>query len=216
MDRMPVRIVVFEDNERLRKLITGLLSTHKGFDVCASFDNCNDAHAIATTWLPEVVIMDIDMPGASGIEGVRMIKDSRPATQIIMHTVFEDDDKLFDCICSGANGYILKKSDPEKLIEAVEEVMQGGSPMSPSIARKMLTLFQNNFKRTNPLIYALSAREVEMLQFLVKGFSNKMIATECFISLDTVKSHLKNIYAKLHVNCGKEAVAKVLREKIID
>lgn len=213
---MGIRIVIFEDNERLRNLIVDLLSSHSRFDVCASFDNCNNAAEITETWLPDVVIMDIDMPGISGIEGVRLIKDARPSTQIIMHTVFEDDDKLFDCICNGANGYILKKSDPDRLIEAVEEVVQGGSPMSPTIARKMLTLFQNNFKKTSPLIYALSAREVELLQLLVKGFSNKMIAAECFISLDTVKSHLKNIYAKLHVNCGKEAVAKVLREKIID
>ncbi|MET0392216.1 MAG: response regulator transcription factor [Chitinophagaceae bacterium] len=213
---MPVRIVIFEDNERLRNLITDLLSSHERFDVCASFDNCNDAGAIVQTWLPDVVIMDIDMPGTSGIEGVRMIKDARPATQIIMHTVFEDDEKLFHCICNGANGYILKKSDPDKLVAAVEEVVQGGSPMSPTIARKMLLLFQNGFKKTSPLTYALSGREMELLQLLVKGFSNKMIAAECFISLDTVKSHLKNIYAKLHVNCGKEAVAKVLREKIID
>ncbi|RYY39354.1 MAG: response regulator transcription factor [Chitinophagaceae bacterium] len=213
---MAIRILIFEDNERLRKLISDLLSLHDGFDVCAGFGDCNDAAGQVATWLPDVVIMDIDMPGSSGVDGVRMIKDCRPSTQIIMHTVFEDDDKLFHCICNGANGYILKKSDPEKLIDAVEEVVQGGSPMSPTIARKMLQLFKNGFRKTAPLTYALSAREVELLQLLVKGYSNKMIAAECFISLDTVKSHLKNIYAKLHVNCGKEAVAKALREKITD
>jgi DNA-binding NarL/FixJ family response regulator len=164
---------------------------------------------------PDIVIMDIEMPQVDGIAGVELIKNLRPRTQIIMYTVFEDDEKLFQCFCIGANGYILKKDDPEKLIAAVDEVALGGAPMSPPIARKMLGLFRSNFQKGKQS-YQLSNREIEILTYLVNGYSNKMIAKECFISIDTVKSHLRNIYYKLHVNCGKEAIAKTLRERIID
>jgi DNA-binding NarL/FixJ family response regulator len=211
----PIRIIIFEDNSRVRTLLADLLGSFENYEVCATYENCTDAETAVLTHEPDIVIMDIEMPQVDGIAGVELIKNLRPTTQIIMYTVFEDDEKLFQCFCKGANGYILKKDDPQKLIAAVDEVALGGAPMSPPIARKMLGLFQSNFKKGKQS-YQLSNREIEILTYLVNGYSNKMIAKECFISIDTVKSHLRNIYDKLHVNCGKEAIAKTLRERIID
>ena len=130
-----------------------------------------------------------------------------------MHTVFEDDEKLFDCLCAGANGYILKNTSFVNLLEAIDNVLHGGAPLSPSIAKKVLNSFQSN-----PLVknsYDLSPRETEILKLLVKGFSYKMIASTCYISLDTVRGHIRNIYTKLHVNCGREAVVKALQDKVV-
>ena len=151
------------------------------------------------------------MPGYDGIKGVKIIKEARPETSIIMYTVFEDDEKLFQCLCAGANGYLLKKTPPAKLIDAIQEVLEGGAPMSPTIARKVLNSFQQN--KNND--YQLTPREQDVLQLLNKGYSTKMIAAELHIAFDTANSHLKNIYHKLHVNCGKEAIAKAIREHIV-
>ena len=152
------------------------------------------------------------MPGESGIKGVSLVKEARPQTAVIMYTVFEDDDKLFQCLCAGANGYLLKKTPPAQLFNAIQEVMEGGAPMSPIIARKVLNTFQQK-QYINQ--YNLSPRETEVLQLLIKGYSIKLIASELNIAFDTVRSHLKNIYQKLHVYCGKEAIAKALIEKIV-
>ncbi|MEP6514358.1 MAG: response regulator transcription factor [Parafilimonas sp.] len=147
------------------------------------------------------------------IEGVRLIKETNPKTNIIMFTVFEDENKLFDCLAAGANGYILKNTPAPQLIQAIYEVCAGGAPMSPGIARKVLKSFEQkkNFSKD----YHLSNREMQILELLVKGFSYKMIASECKIAMDTVRSHLKNIYTKLHVSCGKEAIAKALKDHIV-
>lgn len=208
---MPVSIVLFEDNDRLRESLAYLFNSHDGYEVKGDFNNCNDAVAVIKQLQPDIVLMDIDMPGHSGIEGVAMIKETRPETAVIMYTVFEDDERLFQCLCAGANGYLLKKTPPARLFDAITEVLDGGAPMSPLIARKVL----NSFHQKNDNKYNLSARETEVLQLLIKGNSIKIIASELNIAFDTVRSHLKNIYQKLHVNCGKEAIAKALNEKII-
>ncbi|MCB0686574.1 MAG: response regulator transcription factor [Saprospiraceae bacterium] len=208
---MPVRIVIFEDNDRLRQSLAFLLQCQPLFEVCGDYGDCLNATEIVRSFTPDVVLMDIDMPGQSGIEGVRVVKETRPETSVIMYTVFEDNDKLFQCLCAGANGYILKKTAPSKLFDAIQEVLDGGAPLSPSVARKVL----DSFKQKSTNIYNLTAREMEVLTLLGKGFSSKMISSELFISFDTTRSHLKNIYHKLHVNCGKEAIAKALREHII-
>ncbi len=174
--------------------------------------NCDDAVNVARVYKPDIVLMDIDMPGTDGIAGVRLIKETRPSTAVIMYTVFENDEKLFACLCAGANGYLLKKTPPARLFDAIEEVLAGGAPMNPAIASKVLASFK---KRATKVTYDLSAREQEVLGLLLKGHSTKVIATSLSISFETVKSHLKNIYNKLHVNCGKEAIAKVLAERIM-
>ncbi|MCG2615905.1 response regulator transcription factor [Terrimonas sp. NA20] len=209
---MAIRIIIFEDNERLRNSLTYLLRSMPEYDVVGDYPNCREATSVTLALQPDVALMDIDMPGENGIKGVGMVKEARPETAVIMYTVFEDDEKLFQCLCAGANGYLLKKTPPDKLFEAIREVVDGGAPMSPSIARRVLNSFQQS-KTENK--YQLSTRELEVLQLLSKGFSAKVIAGELNISFETVRSHLKNIYPKLHVNCGKEAIAKALSERIV-
>ncbi|OQY92516.1 MAG: two-component system response regulator [Sphingobacteriales bacterium UTBCD1] len=209
---MAIRIIIFEDNDRLRESLTYLLRSMDNYEVVGDYNNCSDANTITRVYQPDVVLMDIDMPGESGINGVSLVKEARPQTAVIMYTVFEDDEKLFQCLCAGANGYLLKKTSPDKLFNAITEVMEGGAPMSPSIAAKVLGTFQKK-KTINQ--YDLSERESEVLNLLSRGFSSKIIASELSISFETVRSHLKNIYQKLHVNCGKEAIAKALKEHIV-
>lgn len=210
---MGTTIAIFEDNARLRESLTVLLSGVEGYSVCGDYENCAQAAGIVRLHQPDVVIMDINMPGVDGIEGLRIIKEQRPETFIIMHTVLEDDDRLFQCLCGGANGYILKNTSFVHLLEAIENVLHGGAPLSPIIAKKVLQFF----RPANPgrLQYHLSDREKEVLKYLVKGYSYKMIAGQCHISLDTVRGHIRNIYSKLHVNCGREAVSKALRDNIL-
>ena len=208
---MPIRIIIFEDNDKLRESLAYLLKSQPEYEMAGDYNNCKDAATIARVYKPDVVLMDIDMPGESGINGVRLVKEARPQTAVIMYTVFEDDEKLFQCLCAGANGYLLKQTPPQKLFDGILEVIAGGAPMSPLIARKVLNTFQHG--KSNK--YFLSSREIEVLQLLIKGFSAKMIATDLKISFDTARSHLKNIYQKLHVNSGKEAIGKALGEHIV-
>ena len=208
---MPVKIAIFEDNDKLRDSLVALFRGMEEYEVTGDYNNCGNAATIARVYQPDVVLMDIDLPGDSGIKGVGLIKEARPQTAIIMYTVFEDDEKLFQCLCAGANGYLLKKTSPAKLIDAIEEVMAGGAPMSPVIARKVLDTFQHGKKNR----YQLKPKEVEVLQLLIKGYRAKMIAEELNMSFDTARYHLKNIYQKLHLNCGKEAIAKALGEHIV-
>jgi DNA-binding NarL/FixJ family response regulator len=208
---MSPKIVLFEDNERLRESLAYLLKMN-GYEVTGDYNNCDEAATIVRVYQPDVELMDIDMPGEGGIIGVEKIKETRPETAVIMYTVFEDDEKLFQCLCAGANGYLLKKTPPAKLFEAIQDVLEGGAPMSPSIAKKVLRTFQTK-QETNK--YHLSPREIEVLQWLVKGYSIKQIAAEMFLAFDTIRTHLKNIYQKLHVNCGKEAIVKALGERIV-
>ena len=208
---MAVKITIFEDNDRLRESLAYLLKMNN-YEVTGDYNQCNDAANVVRVYQPDVVLMDIDMPGESGIKDVALIKEARPDTAVIMYTVFEDDEKLFQCLCAGANGYLLKKTPPAKLFDAIQEVLEGGAPMSPSIARKVLNTFKTRPESNN---YQLSPREIEVLQWLIKGYSIKIIASEMNLAFDTVRSHLKNIYQKLHVNCGKEAIAKALNERIV-
>jgi DNA-binding NarL/FixJ family response regulator len=208
---MLAKIVIFEDNDRLRESLAFLLKMNN-YDVVGDFNQCTEAAVITRVYKPDVVLMDIDMPGETGITGVSKVKEANPDTSVIMYTVFEDDDKLFKCLCAGANGYLLKKTPPARLFDAIQEVLEGGAPMSPSIAQKVLSSFRTK-ESTNK--YHLTPREIEVLQWLVKGYSIKLIATEMNLAFDTIRSHLKNIYQKLHVNCGKEAIAKALGERIV-
>ena len=209
---MAARIVIFEDNNNLRESLAQLLNNHEGYEVAGHYPNCLNATEIVRVDNPDVVLMDIDMPGKSGIEGVAMVKEAKPSAAVIIYTVFEDDEKLFKCLCAGANGYLLKKTPPQKLFDAIQEVLAGGAPLSPQIARKVITTFHVN---TNKFKYALTQRELEVLQYLTKGYGSKQIAAEMFLSFETVRTHLKNIYQKLHVNCGKEAIVKALQEQIV-
>jgi DNA-binding NarL/FixJ family response regulator len=160
--------------------------------------------------------MDIQMPGISGIEGAAVIRQEFPELPVLMLTVFEDESKVFAVVCAGANGYILKSTPPVKLLDAIKEVSEGGSPMTSSIAAKVLKMFKDQNPKTNLVENIdLSSREKEILALLVDGLSYKLIADELFISYETVHSHVKKIYQKLHVNSVNEAISKALRNKLV-
>jgi DNA-binding NarL/FixJ family response regulator len=208
---MSIKIAIFEDNSSLRESLAYLIRSTPEYELIGDYPNAVDASTVARVYKPDVVLMDIDMAGGDGIKGVSDIKESYPQTAVIMYTVFEDEEKLFKCLCAGADGYLLKKTNPEELFRALSEASEGGAPMSPSIAKKVLA----SFKQRKNNRYQLSERETEVLTHLAKGYSSKMIAAELNISFDTARFHLKNIYRKLHVNCGKEAISKALSEHIV-
>lgn len=210
---MATRLVIYEDNTRLRQSLELLLSEWSGFEVAGAFPDCDDVAKQAQKLKPDLVVMDIDMPGIGGIEGVRILKSHFPEIKVIMHTVFDDDSRIFDSICAGADGYLLKNTPPVKFIQSLQDLAEGGAPMSPFIAQKVFQHFRQQSALADS--FNLTLREKEILEYLVKGNSYKMIAEKCLISVDTVKKHLQNIYHKLHVNCGTEAVAKALQHKII-
>lgn len=164
---------------------------------------------------PDVVMMDINMPGISGIEAVQMIKEKFPQVHILMQTVFDDNDKIFAAICAGASGYMLKKTAPKKMIEAIHETYLGGAPMTASVAVKVLQMFRLQTIGEKSEFIDLSEREKEILALLVKGKSYKAVASTCFISIDTVSTHVRHIYEKLHVHSKSEAVAKAINQKLL-
>ncbi|MEP6676924.1 MAG: response regulator transcription factor [Ferruginibacter sp.] len=211
---MGATVVIYEDNEALRRSIELLLHTDDRFTVIGSFPDCSHVQQQMTQLKPGLVIMDIDMPGIQGTEAVGLIKDINTEIPVVMHTVFEDDVKLFEALCAGANGYLLKKTSPEKFIEYLHEVLEGGAPMSPGIAKKVMNVFSQKNK-TSPQ-FNISAREIDILNHLAKGYSYKQIAAALSISMNTVRKHCQNIYDKLHVSCGTEAVVKALKYKIVD
>jgi DNA-binding NarL/FixJ family response regulator len=215
---MSLRIAIFDDNRNIRESISLLLKTVPEFEVTGSFSHVLDCVDDIKQCNPDIVLMDIEMPGMSGIEAVHVIKKELPHVQILMQTVFEDDNRVFDSICAGASGYILKNQLNTKLIDAVKELQFGGSPMSPSIARKVLNKMQSVATAIIPekgADYGLTAREKEVLSCLVNGLSYKMIAADLGISYETVRSHVKKIYEKLHVASLTEVVAKAINQKIV-
>jgi DNA-binding NarL/FixJ family response regulator len=210
---MPYRLLIFEDNIRLRQSLEILLNDEANFHVAASCADCDKADKQVEKFNADLVVMDIDMPGIGGVEGVKKIKNTNPDVKVVMHTMFDDDNRIFDSICAGADGYLLKNTSPLQLVNALLEVMNGGVPMSPFVAQKVFQHFR--LAKADAEQFNLTPREKEILELLVGGNSYKMIADKSTVSIDTVKKHLQNIYHKLHVNCGTEAVAKALQHKII-
>lgn len=208
-----IKVVIFDDNDSLRDSIAMLLHDNVDFTLAGSFSHCLDAAENITNTEPDVVVMDIDMPGMNGIDGVKLIHKNFPAVQILMLTVFDDDEKVFAAIKAGANGYILKNAEPRLLLQAISEVYNGGAPMTPAIAKKILQQFQAT-RNDEEKDYHLTARETEVLGLLVEGMSYKMMAAKLGISYDTVRAHMKKIYEKLHVASMTEAVAKAISRNI--
>lgn len=209
-----IHILIYDDNPGRRESLRMLLESHENFIVTGDFPDCSQVKEQVAELQPNVVLMDIQMPQVDGIEGVRIIKEYFPDVHVIMQTVFEDDEKIFDAMRFGASGYILKKTDPQLILAAIDDVLKGGSPMTPSIATRVLHFFRKQHDN-RPEHYGLSDREREILQLLVEGLSYKMIADRLAISYNTVNSHIKKIYDKLQVHSVSEAVSKAIRNNII-
>ena len=209
---MPIRVAIFDDSLERRESLKYLIGMFADLEFVGGFEDCSAVIQNIGDSNPDVVLMDIQMPKVDGIVGVKLIKTKYPQIAVIMQTIFEDDDNVFESIKAGALGYILKKASPDKIVEAIRDAAAGGSPMTPSIAAKVLRFFQHD---THSNDYALTSREKEMLSHLVNGLSYKMIADKCSISFHTVNSHLRKIYEKLQVHSLGEAVSKALKEKLI-
>lgn len=208
---MDIRVTIFEDNMLLRESLFQLVNGTAGMQCTGAFANCDDLIFNISRTRPDVVLMDIKMPGKTGIEGVLIIHDKFPQIKVIMQTVVEDEDKIFASICNGASGYLLKNTPPATLLKSIVEVFEGGAPMTPAIAQKVLEKFRKQSFVPLNAFANLSHRENEILESLVEGMSYKMIAAARNISIDTVRFHIRNIYEKLHVNSKSEAVIKAMK-----
>lgn len=210
-----LRVTIFEDNRNLREGLFQLIDASEGFTCSGAFANCLNIVKNIEETSPDVILMDIEMPGISGIEAVKLAKEKFPEVKILMETIFDDNDKIFNSICNGAEGYILKNTPPVQILSAIKEIYEGGAPMTPSIASKVLKMFKNKPAENASEEFNLTEREKEILKCLVEGMSYKLIAYTCFISIDTVSGHIKNIYKKLQVHSKSEAVAKAIKGKIV-
>jgi DNA-binding NarL/FixJ family response regulator len=206
-------ILLYEDNQLLSESIQSILRLNKGIELAGAFENPTQVSTHLQHLKPDLLIMDIDMPYMTGIEAVRQVRSVDKDIPILMLTVFDDNQNVFDAIRAGASGYILKKHISTRLFSAIDEALEGGAPMSPSIARMVLASMQQRHSSENP--YQLTPKEKEVLTSLSKGNSYKMIGAEFEISLDTVRSHIRKIYEKLHVHSQTEAVSKAIQEKLV-
>ncbi len=209
------RVLLFEDNKNFRESLSLFLASSDNIWLIGAYPDARESMSIVRKTNPDVVLMDIEMPYLSGIEAMILLKKQKPDVKILMQTIHDEDDKIFAAICAGASGYILKNSTPENYLQAIEEVNMGGSHLSPTIAIKVLKMFQNQFVKEQPNYVDLSVREREILNCLVKGMSYKLIADKCFISINTVCTHVKHIYEKLHVNSAPEAIIKAMELHLI-
>jgi DNA-binding NarL/FixJ family response regulator len=213
---IPIRVCLVEDNRDIRQALEQILELSPGFELSGSFSSGEDALVAIPLVAPQVVLMDIHLGGMDGIECVRILKSRNPEILFMMCTVYEDDAKIFEALRAGASGYVLKKTTPDKLLDAIRELYNGGSPMSSQIARKVVAAFQH--KDPGPIpgahpedserLDSLSKREMEILEMLAKGMIYKEISVSLFISPETVRKHVYHIYEKLHVNNRVEAINK--------
>jgi len=208
------RIAIFEDNNDLRDSLAMIIESVPAFELTGSFSNAQRLDMKMKESRPDVVLMDINMPGMTGIDAVIQIHEHYPDTKIVMQTVFEDDDKVFASLCAGASGYLLKKTPPARLIECLREAMNGGAPMSPEVASRVVSLFRT-IRPPAKADYQLTPHEVRLLKLLVEGHSHKTAAAELRSSVNTIGFHMRNIYRKLQVHSKSEAVVKALRHGLV-
>ena len=211
---MPIRIVIIEDVREVREGLKMLIDGTRGFQCAADFRTMEDALVGISGTRPDVILTDIGLPGMDGIEGTRQLRERFPDVPILALTVYDDDVNVFNAICAGASGYLLKNTPPARLLASLKEVMDGGAPMSPEIARRVITLFRE-FRPPGRASYRLTPQETELLKLMVEGHHYKTAAREMGISTNTVSFHLRHIYEKLQVHSKTEAVAKALRERLV-
>ncbi|KAA6438438.1 response regulator transcription factor [Dyadobacter flavalbus] len=210
-----IKVVVFDDHKSRREALELLVNIQPGMICTGAYEDCSNLVRDLAKNIPSVVLMDINMPRVGGIDGVKLLRKHFPDTCVIMQTVFENDESIFESILAGAHGYILKKAPNEKIIEAILEVMDGGAPMTPYVAARVLNYFNKRKPVTKGAEYELSPRELDILTRLSKGMSHKLMAYELLLSVHTIDRHIKNIYRKLHVHSASEAVAIALQNQII-
>lgn len=210
-----INISIFEDNKSLRNGLSQLIESNPDFELYGAYPDCNNLLKDIGNATPDLVLMDIHMPGINGIEAVILIRKHFPAIKILMQTIFEDDDKIFQSICAGASGYLLKNTPGVKLIEAIHEVIAGGAPMTPVIASKVMCMLQKNAAPMAGEVFMLNEKEKHVLSLLTQGLSYKMIAAEMNITIDGVRFYIRRIYEALHVHSMTEAVSKAIKHKLV-
>lgn len=212
---MKIRVAIFDDNPKRRDGLQLLIDAMDNMECVGLFNDCRDVLKNIEHTKPDVVLMDIDMPHVNGVNGVKEIRKEYPDLKILMQTVFEDNDKILASICAGADGYLLKQESPMKLIDSISEVLDGGAPMTPAIAKKVLSLVTIPQKNESKKTFNLTNRELDVLKLLAKGYSYKMIADECNISYSTVNSHVSKIYEKMQVESSAGAVSVAIRQGLV-
>ncbi len=209
---MNISVAIVEDNGPLRASLSQLIDSADALVCAGAFATAEELLHHVNECKPHVVLMDIGLPGISGVEAVHRLKETLPSIDVLMLTVYDDDRRIFEAVCAGASGYLLKKTPPDQILQAILDMRRGGAPMTPRIARRVLEMFRET-RRAPQLSDTLSAREEEVLNALVEGLSYKMIADRLYISIDTVRSHIKHIYEKLHINSKSQAIALALRSR---
>jgi DNA-binding NarL/FixJ family response regulator len=209
-----IAVAIIEDQREVREGVAILINATKGYRCEGSYRSMEEALARLGQQAPDAILVDIGLPGMSGIDGIRILKERFPAVTLLAFTVYDDDENIFDALCAGASGYLLKNTAPTRLLEGLREVVTGGAPMSPEVARKVVKLFRE-VRPPRRIDHQLTRQETEIIKLLVEGHSYKTAAAELGISINTVSFHLRNVYAKLQVHSNTEAVSKALRDKIV-
>ena len=213
-DGKPIKVAIIEDRREIREGLATLIDFTDGFECTGKYGSVEEATTRIRHEVPDIVLSDIGLPGVDGIEGVRRLKEAHPDLIILMLSVYEDNDRIFDALCAGAVGYLLKKTPPARLLDSLREAMAGGAPMSPEVARRVITLFKE-IRPPDKVDYDLSPHELRLLKLLVEGHSYKSAAVQLKVSVNTISFHLKNIYEKLQVHSKSEAVAKALKNRLV-
>jgi DNA-binding NarL/FixJ family response regulator len=209
-----ITVAIVEDQPKIREGLRSLIDGTDGYRCTGSFGSMEEALDQIAFDVPAVALVDIGLPGISGIEGIRRLKEAHPSLAILMLTVYDDDKRIFDAMCAGASGYLLKQTQPARLLECVKEVLDGGAPMSPEVARRVVALFRE-IRPPDQADYQLTPHEIRLLKLLVEGYNFKTAASQLDVSVNTIKFHMRSVYDKLQVHSKSQAVAKALRDRII-
>jgi DNA-binding NarL/FixJ family response regulator len=209
-----IKVAIVEDRREIRDALTMLINGTDGFRCCGAYRTMEEALDKIKGEVEDVVLSDIGLPGMSGIEGIRILKERYPNLLLLMLSVYDDDERIFDALCAGACGYLLKRTSPARLIECLKEAVQGGAPMSPEVARRVVALFRD-IRPPERADYQLTPHETRLLKLLVEGHNYKTAAAELGVSFHTIHFHVRNIYEKLQVHSKSEAVSKALRDRIV-
>ena len=211
---MPIKVAIIEDQREIRECLTLLVNGSEGYSCTGSYRSMEEALESIPRQLPDVVLSDIGLPGMSGIDGVRILKERYPDLLVLMLTVYDDDERIFAAMCAGACGYLLKKTPPARLLDSLSEVVAGGAPMSPEVARRVIALFRE-IRPPERADYHLTPHETRLLKLFVEGHNYKTAAAELRVSVNTVNFHVRSIYDKLQVHSRSEAVAKALLNRLV-